>query len=67
MPARVPMIYGWLFPLTLALGWGGTRTALHIHRSKGGQGNWLTMLTVSWCPLLSWLLAFLLSLVEEKP
>jgi hypothetical protein len=67
MYARIPAIYGLLFPMALALGWGGTRTALHIRHTKGSLGDRLIMLVVGWCPLLAWLFALLVSFAERHP
>lgn len=61
------MKYGLLLPPTLAVGWFGTRTALHIRHTKGGHGNELVMLAVCWSPLVIWLLALLLSLYGSNP
>ncbi len=63
----IPSNFLFLLPLTLALGWGGTRTALHIHPVKGSRGDRLTMFVVGWFPMLAWLTAFLYSLVERYP
>lgn len=51
----------------LAVGWFGTRTALHIRHTKGGRENELVMLIVCWSPLVIWLLALLLSVFGSEP
>ena len=65
MQTSIPTPYILLFPITLALGWSGTRMSLHIHHTKGSRGDRLAMLIVGWGPLLAWLLALLISLVEK--
>lgn len=56
-----------LFAPVFALGWFGTRTALHIRLTHGQRGKWISMLAVGWFPLLSWVLALLTELVEGRP
>ena len=63
----MPTTYLLLLPPVLALGWYGSRTAHYIHHTKGSRGDRLTMLIVAWSPLVTWLIALLLSLAERKP
>ncbi|MBK9797206.1 MAG: hypothetical protein IPP58_12055 [Holophagaceae bacterium] len=56
-----------LLPAALALGWYGSQTAHIIHHTKGSRGDRLTVLILGWFPLLSWLLALLVWLVERQP
>ncbi len=56
-----------LLPPVFALGWYGTRTAHFIHHTQGSRSDRLTMMIVGWSPLVSWLIALLLSLAERKP
>jgi len=63
----VPLKWVWFLPPALSVGWVCSRTALDIHRTKGRQGDMLLMLALGWSPLLSWLLALLLSLLERNP
>ncbi|MCE1205398.1 MAG: hypothetical protein LWW79_12435 [Holophagaceae bacterium] len=67
MPARIPAIYGLLLPMTLALGWYGTRTARRIHLTRESRVDQMTLLVVGWFPLLCWLLALLASGLEGNP
>jgi hypothetical protein len=56
-----------LFPWTLVLGWMATRSARHVHRTKGSPGDRLTLLIVGWSPLGFWLIALLTSFIERHP
>jgi hypothetical protein len=59
--------YFLLLPLTVAVGWSGTRTALHLRYAKGTQWDVYFMLTLFWSPLAIALLALLLSLFGSNP
>jgi len=67
MHPSIPTNYVLLFPPVLALGWYGTRTAFYLHHTNGSRGDRLSMLVLGWCPLVSWLLALLLSTFERHP
>lgn len=64
MHARLPAIYGLLLPLALASGWYGTRTARRVHQTRESRADRATLLVVGWFPLLAWLLALLVAMVE---
>ncbi|WLT31914.1 hypothetical protein [Geothrix sp. PMB-07] len=58
----MPLRWFLFLPPALAVGWFGTRTALHIRSSRGSRGDSFTMLVLCWSPLVAWILAYLLSL-----
>jgi hypothetical protein len=53
----MPLVFVIFLPAALAMGWYGTRTALHIRHSQGRRVDELLMAALSWAPLASWLVA----------
>jgi ABC-type molybdate transport system permease subunit len=56
-----------LLPLTVAVGWYGTRTSLHLRHATNKRSDAQLMLVLAWSPLVVGLLALLLTLSRSKP
>jgi hypothetical protein len=56
-----------LLPPAFAVGWLGTRMALHLHRTRDSHGETLFMLILCWSPSLICLLSMLLTLNGRTP
>ena len=56
----MPLTFVYLLPPALAVGWFGTRTALHIRHIKGSRADELFMAALCRSPLAIWLVALLL-------
>jgi hypothetical protein len=67
MRLPIPATYLLLFPMTVAVGWFGTRAAFHIRRTKGSRGDERFMLALCCSPLVIWLFSLLLSFFGSEP
>ena len=56
----MPLLFVCFLPSALAVGWFGTRTALHIRHTKGSRADEMFMVVLCWSPLVIGLIALLL-------